>query len=112
MNNLKILLIIFSLLCPGCETLGFYPSRAQRQSFITSHPQIRSDIKAAILEGKVGLTMTKDEVTASWGIPAHKDVSTSSWGSVETWTYGSCINGCTILTFDQNGKLINSYQSQ
>jgi hypothetical protein len=57
-----------------------------------------------ILEGKICLTMTKDEVVASWGNPYDINRTVGSWGVHEQWVYGGDISNRKYLYFE-NGVL-------
>jgi len=57
---LFIIIIIMQLLI-GCYT--------SREGYISAHPELKSNIKEAILRGAVLEGMTEDEVKASWGSP-------------------------------------------
>lgn len=60
---MKYFLIGVILLC-GCAT---FPSAQVRQTYVDSHPSLPKETRQAILEGKIRIGMTKDEVKASWG---------------------------------------------
>lgn len=100
------------LLLSGCATYDYALQR--RQEYVNSHPKLSEDTKKCILEGKVAIGMTKDEVVASWGESYSFDKTkfVSSWGTTENWTYGNCVGagGCTIITFF-NGKVLSFYKN-
>lgn len=52
------------------------------------YPQVRPAVEKAILQGKIRLEMTREEVQASWGLPQDTSKSVSSLGIIETWEYG------------------------
>jgi hypothetical protein len=61
-------------------------------------------IKQDVLNRKVGIGMTQEQVTLSWGKPERINQSVGPWGTHEQWIYGH-----TYLYFE-NGVL-RSYQS-
>jgi len=83
-----------------------------RQEMISRNPEWTEEMKTLVKEGKIRIGMTKEQVLASWGKPYNKATFGSVWGTTEQWTYGTCLYGCTILDFDNQGKLTNYYQSQ
>lgn len=71
----KIIMILSlsSLLC-GCATTSQakMPNYESRKSYVETHSELSSEIKQAILKGKVIEGMTKDEVLAAWGEPTSR----------------------------------------
>ncbi|MDZ4340854.1 MAG: hypothetical protein U1E51_00255, partial [Candidatus Binatia bacterium] len=63
-------------------------------------------IKKKILERKVEIGMTAEQVTLSWGKPQRVNRTVGGWGSHEQWIYGS-----TYLYFE-NDKLTSFQESQ
>jgi hypothetical protein len=61
-------------------------------------------VKQDVLNRKVGIGMTQEQVTLSWGKPERINQSVGPWGTHEQWIYGR-----TYLYFE-NGVL-RSYQS-
>lgn len=86
----------------GCVT----PSVQNRQKYLTSHPNTEPSIRQAILDNRIMVGMTCDEVRASWGSPM--EISGGGYGnSYEHWRYsGSWCYDQPSLMFE-NGKLIN-----
>ena len=65
----------------GCAASGplLRPSHKLRSEYVERHLELTSEIKQAILEGKVIKGMTKEDVKASWGKPSRTvDFSTHS----------------------------------
>ncbi|MDP2603499.1 MAG: hypothetical protein Q8S00_13040 [Deltaproteobacteria bacterium] len=65
-----------------------------------------AEIKKKILERKVEIGMTAEQVTLSWGKPQRVNRTVGGWGSHEQWIYGS-----TYLYFE-NDKLTSFQESQ
>ena len=107
-----ISLSLILLMISGCATFD-YEGQAQlrRQNYINAHPELKKETRDSILQGKIRLGMTREEVMASAGTPDSMSSSNSFLGATEMWTYGNCMYGCTILTF-YNGKLADVYQSK
>ena len=61
MKYIMILLVIFLFACSSPEE--------RQEVYVSNHPNLRGDIKTFILEGKIMLGMTKEQVIASWGEP-------------------------------------------
>ena len=116
MRKSILFIIIGVLLLQGCANVSPITRKdnpiTRRKDYVQKHPELKENIRQAILEGKVRLGMTKEQVIASWGEPYNKSTFGSVWGTTEQWTYGTCLYGCTILDFDNQGKLTNYYQSQ
>ena len=59
----------------GCAASGplLRPSHKSRSEYVERHLELTSEIKQAILEGKVIKGMIKEDVKASWGKPTETD---------------------------------------
>jgi len=57
----------------------------RRAEYIVNHPTLQN--RDRILEGKIDIGMTTEEVEASWGYPS--DINRTSEG-YEQWIYGFC----------------------
>ena len=57
------------------------------------------DIEKAVLDGKVKIGMTDEQVSLAWGKPNKVNRTIASWGTHEQWVYGN-----TFLYFE-NGIL-------
>lgn len=69
----KIMMILsLSLLLCSCATISQakMPNYESRNNYIAMHPELSSEIKQAILKGKVIEGMTKQDVLAAWGEPS------------------------------------------
>lgn len=53
------------------------------------HPDWDEEICRLILQGKIRLGMTKEQVIASWGKPERVNRSVGTWGIHEQWVYGT-----------------------
>ncbi len=60
----------------------------RRQYFVDSNPQLSSRVKSLILDGRIDIDMTTDQVRASWGNPRSITTSTFRYGTHEQWVYG------------------------
>lgn len=91
---------ILLIFLAGCVT----PSRQSRQSYLAYHPNTLPAVRQAILENRVVIGMTRDEVRASWGSPS--EISGGSYGDkFEHWIYtGSWCYDAPTLNFE-NGIL-------
>ncbi len=69
-NNL-INLIIILLLFVGCAAKGpfFKPKESSKNIYLNSHPEIKEQIRQAIISGDIILGMSKDDVIVTWGKP-------------------------------------------
>lgn len=94
MMNTKMDYSIITLLLPlmliGCATVSQakMPDYNSRRLYVENHPGLSSEIKQAILKGKVIEGTTKQDVLATWGEPSrifHYDGSDETYG--EHWYY-------------------------
>jgi hypothetical protein len=97
---LFITIIIMSLLI-GCYT--------SREGYVSAHPELKPNIKEAILKGAVLEGMTQDEVKASGGSPTQ--IVKGSEGDIyyvymEPGSRGTYSHD--VVVFDKNGKVISS----
>ncbi len=60
-----------------------------------------------VIEHKIAIGMTKEQVRASWGEPSNRSSFSSTYGITEDWIYGDCLRSCNILHFDKKDKLVN-----
>lgn len=74
-----------------------------RQEYVKNHRNLSKRIRNCILEEKICLKMTKEQVEASWGKPRDINRTVGSWGVHEQWIYGE-IPHSNYLYFE-NGKL-------
>jgi outer membrane protein assembly factor BamE (lipoprotein component of BamABCDE complex) len=98
----KILFILSICLLAGCATT------INKQEYINKHPQLTEETKQAILNSKVYIGMTKEQVETSWGKPISISTTISSLGNVELWWYGE-YSSC--LSFAEN-KLMMIQQTK
>ncbi len=63
------------------------PEKHLRERYVNDNPELKSDIKKAILEGDVIVGMTKEEVYASWATPIFKGEKREKGSTYEYWTY-------------------------
>ena len=84
-----------SLLFVGCAAARplSSPDLPGRQTYVQSHPELSTEVRQAILEGRVTRGMTRDDVRASWGEPSkidRFDTNPNEWWyekDAETWHY-------------------------
>ena len=91
MKLCQLLLLPLLSLIVGCVTTQQQKHQEaveRRQAYVAAHPTLDTDIKWAILEGKVGVGMTPEQVIASWGRPHDINRNVGSWGVNEQWVYG------------------------
>ncbi|UCE65613.1 MAG: hypothetical protein JSU85_12200 [Candidatus Zixiibacteriota bacterium] len=85
----KILLILIALLfILACTP----PEKNMRERYVNDNPELKSDIKKAILEGDVIVGMTKEQVYASWATPIFKGEKREKGSTYEYWTYPNVKN--------------------
>ena len=105
MNGWKIAALATALaVLAGCAAV-----EQRRRQYVEDHPDLRPEVAAAILEGRVAEGMTADDVRAAWGDPERESRSFSEAGEQETWSYptpvGQFGEGKVILIFT-NRKLV------
>lgn len=98
------LLCLMCLAFCGCANLAeniFDPGWQQREikrketaeAYFEQNPQLSNDIKNCILNNKIRLGMTTEQVLLSWGKPCEYGTcikkSVGSWGVHEQWIYSS-----------------------
>ncbi len=92
------------LILAGCVT-----ATGRRQEYLEDHQDLRPEIAAAILAGRVVEGMTRDDVRAAWGDPERETRAISEAGEQDIWSYptpiGQFEEGKVILTFT-GGKLV------
>jgi hypothetical protein len=109
MEMLRITGLLAALaILAGCATAA-----QRRQGYIEDHPDLKPEIAAAILEGRVMEEMTADDVRAAWGDPERETKAITETGEQNTWSYptpiGQFSEGKVILIFTGRKlvKLIN-----
>lgn len=76
MNNaiikFQMIVLLSSFMIIGCATTtqAKMPDYNSRQLYVENHPELSSEIKQAILKGRVIEGMTKQDVLATWGEPS------------------------------------------
>ena len=98
LKHLLILSLCFLLLA-GCTGLQ---DQKRREQYVDSHPELSGEVERLIVQGKIQIGMSKDEVLASWGKPRQIHQTVGPWGLHEQWVYGSKNSG--YLNFE-NGVL-------
>lgn len=88
-NFLNIIFAFIILIAiSGCASTPLMkPSYSSRQTYVDTHPHLNTEIKRAILDGRVIKGMTREDVKASWGEPNSINHSTSSKEWDESWSY-------------------------
>lgn len=90
---------------PNCDNQC--QSANRRQAYISQNPHLSDKFKAAVLEGRVLLGMTMEDVIASIGKPDQKQ-ETTTWAAREQWIYHSGTELARLYVF-QFGK-VNSWR--
>jgi len=102
-KSIWILFIIAIFLIQGCaEFIDLQEAKhkikeeqklanQRRNEYVNNHPELDSEMKLAILNGKVFLGMTSEQISASWGKPKTINRSVYTWGIQEQWVYGNPI---------------------
>jgi hypothetical protein len=82
----KIMVLVIALALTAC---GFLTKmdRDRRTNYVASHPELTEKVRDCIFQGKIMFGMTKEEVIASWGEPARKNMSAGKWGIHDQWVY-------------------------
>lgn len=78
----------------------------RRKDYLAAHPELKIEVKEAILNGEVLIGMTAEQVTAAIGAPKRTEILKNTNGLHEQWVYSS-----SYLYFD-NGVLTSLQQSQ
>ena len=76
-----------------------------RQEFVRRHPEWSEDIKKRVLDGKIMIGMTAQQVRASWGEPARVQKSGSVLGESEIWAIGGhylYFNNGTLTSYSES----------
>lgn len=81
---MRILAIITALfLLTSCTP----PKKHMRERYVNDTPELKSDVKRAILAGDVIVGMNKEQVYASWATPIIKGEKKIKETVHEYWTY-------------------------
>lgn len=75
----------------------------RRRTYLVQHPNLSTELKNAILEGRVLIGMSKDQVIAAIGRPDQRQ-DTSTWAAREQWIYNAGTDQGRFFTF-QFGKI-------
>lgn len=75
----------------------------RRRTYLTQNPGLSTELKSAILEGRILIGMTKDQVVAAIGRPDQWQ-DTSTWAAREHWIYNAGTDQARFFTF-QFGKV-------
>lgn len=88
---LAVFVLVFVL--AGCASMGDIGRSARfsgivhSEEYIAAHPELSDAVKQCILEEKVMVGMTADELRASWGRPTDTNVTAGTFGHHEQWVY-------------------------
>ncbi len=104
----------------GCASMlqqGARQAAERRQAYVQTHVELDDATRNRILQGKVAIGMTTEQVIASWGRPHDINRTVGSWGVHEQWVYGytkyygSGVSGfvSTSYLYFENG-LLTSWQ--
>lgn len=63
------------------------PKKHMRERYVNDTPELKSDVRKAILAGDVIVGMNKEEVYASWATPIIKGEKKEKGTTYEYWTY-------------------------
>ncbi|MDD3375052.1 MAG: hypothetical protein PHY73_04945 [Candidatus Omnitrophica bacterium] len=112
-KKLSIFLFFFTLLgCVSTKPFGV-PDRNSRQEYVQANPEISDNIKKAILEERIVVGMTKEQVAATWGKPSSIDDSNDGshlkvhGKEEESWWYRSFFGSTYFVDFNF-GKVVYS----
>jgi hypothetical protein len=94
---LGVILVVMGA-CMAGTTLG------SRQRFVAAFPEMRSEVKSAILAGEVCMGMTEDQVIASIGQPNRITRDTSPFGTSTQFGYFETGNKYGYVYFE-DGKV-------
>lgn len=79
-----------------------------RREMVNRHPEWSEEVKESVLEGKVFIDMTKEQVLASWGKPDDINRTVTKFGTHEQWVYNYGIGINTYLYLENN--VVTSWQ--
>lgn len=103
----KIVIIALTLIISGCAS----PHQINVRNNILADSTVSEFIKTQIINQKISIGMTQEQVIASWGEPCWWCYGTRRSSHGDTWEYnafGSSVYGAgtgTYLYFDKNGIL-------
>ena len=114
--KIKILVLVFSLAFSICCA-----SQSSRvQTYLDSHPNLKPEIRQAIIDGDILIGMTTEQVVASIGKPVKINKTTDKDGVSEQWIYAGKIrlsyrDNRTVkeyaYVYFRNGR-VSSWQSE
>ncbi len=82
----RILTFLFAVACllpSGCET----GPQARRTTYVKKNPTLSRQTRQAILNGKIELGMSEQDVMASWGKPSRIEKKRNDFGGYTCWVY-------------------------
>jgi hypothetical protein len=83
---------------------GAAPPAARRSA---AQPALRAGSNTACA---IEFGMSKDEVTARWGLPNNREMFLSTTGRIERWSYGDPVlgiaNGIRSVEFNEYGRAV------
>jgi hypothetical protein len=82
MKRIPVLITVLFLLA-SCTP----PKKHLRERYVNDTPELKSDVRKAILAGDVIVGMSKEEVYASWATPIIKGEKKENQTIYEYWTY-------------------------
>lgn len=68
----------------GCAT-----TQISSREYVSQHPELSDSLKNTILNNKVHIGMTKEQVRASWGEPDEINKTILKDSTHEQWCYGN-----------------------
>ncbi len=74
-----------------------------RKELVSRYPDWPKEIREVVVEGRIWITMTEEQVLVGWGRPLDINRSFGSWGVHEQWVYGSL--GARAYVYFENGKV-------
>lgn len=82
---------VFSYLIRECRDYGTIHTLAQmrREWYTRTHPDMQAAVQECINEGKITISMTFEQVRASWGEPGDVNRTVTAYGVHSQWVYGS-----------------------
>jgi hypothetical protein len=76
--------IVFMAILISCDPMA----GRFRTKYCDNHPDLQENVRKAILEGRIIIGMTKEQVRAACGTPMNRKKGENDSGNSEIWFYG------------------------